>query len=112
MMLAATIYLSVMGKQGLRETASQCLQKAHYAAERLSRVPGYQLRFSAPFFHEFVLQCPEDAEAVAARLAGQGILAGLPLGRHIPELADCLLVAVTEKRTHSEIEQFAAALAG
>src|SRR5436853_964170 len=49
MMLAATVYLSVMGKQGLRQVAEQCLRKAHYAAERLSSVPGFRLRFDAPF---------------------------------------------------------------
>jgi glycine dehydrogenase subunit 1 len=112
MMLAATVYLSLMGKQGLRDVAEQCLRKAHYAAGRLAAVPGYRLRFGSPFFHEFVLQCPESASAVAERLAARGILAGLPLGSHYPELDDCLLVAVTEKRTREEIDRFAAALAG
>jgi glycine dehydrogenase subunit 1 len=112
MMLAATVYLSTMGKQGLREVAEQCLQKAHYAAERLSAVPGYRLKFGAPFFHEFVLQGPGSGREVAARLAERGILAGYPLGLHSPELEDCLLVAVTEKRTKEEIDDFAAALTG
>jgi glycine cleavage system P protein (glycine dehydrogenase) subunit 1 len=112
MMLAATVYLSVMGKQGLREVAEQCLHKAHYAAERLASVPGYRVKFQAPFFHEFVLQCPRSGQEVATRLAEQGILAGYPLGRHYPDLEDCLLVAVTEKRTREEIDRFAAALSG
>jgi glycine dehydrogenase subunit 1 len=110
MMLAATVYLATMGKQGLREVAQQCLAKAHYAAEKLGSVPGCRLRFSGPFFHEFVLQCPRSGEEVARALAEQGILAGYPLGRHYPELEDCLLVAVTEKRTREEIDRFAAAL--
>jgi glycine dehydrogenase subunit 1 len=109
MMLAATVYLSTLGKQGLREVAEQCLQKAHYAAKRLSAVPGYRLRFQAPFFHEFTLQCPEPAVNVAKRLAAKGITAGYPL---TGELADCLLVAVTEKRTREEIDRFATELAG
>jgi len=112
MMLAATVYLSTLGKTGLRQVAEQCLQKAHYAAAKLSAVEGYRLKFPAPYFHEFVLQCPEDAENVAKRLAGQGILAGLPLGAYNPDLKDCLLIAVTEKRTKDEIDRFAAALAG
>jgi glycine dehydrogenase subunit 1 len=112
MMLAATVYLSLMGKQGLREVAEQCLQKAHYASERLTAAPGYRLRFEAPFFHEFVLQCPGSGQELAARLAAEGILAGYPLGKHYPELEDCLLVAVTEKRTREEINRFAEALAG
>ena len=112
MMLAATVYLSTMGARGLREVAEQCVQKAHYAAEKLAAVPGCRLRYSAPFFHEFVLECPEDAEEVARRLAERDVTAGLPLGRWNPELKNCLLVAVTEKRTRQEIDAFAAALAG
>ena len=72
---------------------------------------GYRLRFDAPFFHEFVLQCPESADAIALRLEEKGILAGVPLGRWYPDLSDCLLVAVTEKRTREDIDRFAAALA-
>jgi glycine dehydrogenase subunit 1 len=112
MMLAATVYLSTMGKQGLREVGEQCLAKAHYAAECLGSVPGYGLRFSAPFFHEFVLECPRSGTEVAGRLADQGILGGYPLGRHYPELENCLLVAVTEKRTREEIDRFARGLRG
>lgn len=112
MMLAATIYLSTLGKQGLREVAEQCLQKAHYAAQQFASVPGYRLKYEAPFFNEFVLQCPEKAENVARRLAEQGIVAGLPLGGWNPDLEDCLLVALTEKRTKEEIDRFAAALRG
>jgi glycine dehydrogenase subunit 1 len=110
MMLAATVYLSTLGKSGLREVAEQCLHKAHYAAERLSSVPGYSLKFQAPFFNEFVLRCPASANNVVHRLADHGILAGYPLRRDYPELEDCLLVAVTEKRTRDEIEAFASAL--
>jgi len=111
MMLAATVYLSTLGKSGLREVAEQCLQKAHYAAAALSAVPGYRLKFEAPFFNEFVLQCPGSAREVAHRLIAEGILGGYPLGTDHPELDDCLLVAVTEKRTKEEIDGFAAALA-
>jgi glycine dehydrogenase subunit 1 len=111
MMLAATVYLSTMGRRGLREVAEQCLHKAHYAAEKLCSVPGYRLKFQAPFFYEFVLQCPGNARDVAKRLAEGGILGGYPLGQHYPEMEDCLLVAVTEKRTKEEIDQLAAALA-
>jgi len=111
MMLAATVYLSLLGRQGLREVAEQCLAKAHYAAERLTAVPGYRLRFPGPFFHEFVLQCPGNAREIARALGRQGIVAGYPLGEVRPDLADCLLVAVTEKRTRAEIDGYARALA-
>ncbi len=110
MMLAATVYLSTLGSAGLREVAEQCLQKAHYAAEKLTSVEGYRLRFSSPFFHEFVLQGPGSGALLAKRLAERGILV-YPLGEQYPELEDCVLVAVTEKRTREEIDSFAAALA-
>jgi glycine dehydrogenase subunit 1 len=109
-MLAATTYLSVMGRQGLRDVARQCLQKSHYAQERITALPGYAPAFSAPFFHEFAVRCPRPALEIAADLAERGILAGYPLGRDYPPLEDCLLVAVTEQRTREEIDRLVEAL--
>jgi glycine dehydrogenase subunit 1 len=85
--------------------------KAHYAAQRLTAVPGVGLRFAQPFFKEFTLKLPKPPERVAAKLAKQHILAGLPLKAFDRKLGDCLLVAVTERRTKDEIDQFADALA-
>jgi glycine dehydrogenase subunit 1 len=110
-MLAATAYLSVMGRQGLADVARQCLQKAHYAQERIAALPGFELAFQAPFFKEFAVRCLRPAEAIVADLAAQGILAGYPLGRHYPGMEDCLLVAVTEQRTKEEIDLLVDALA-
>jgi len=81
-----------------------------YAAERLAKVPGVSLRFTAPFFKEFALKLPKAPDRVIPRLARQGFLAGVPLKTFDRALADCLLVAVTEKRTKAEIDAFAAAL--
>lgn len=108
--LMATIYLSTLGKQGLVKVGELCLGKAHYAAERLARIPGVALRFPAPFFKEFTLRLPRPPERVVSRLARQRILAGLPLKPFDRRLADCLVVAVTEKRTREEIDAFADAL--
>jgi glycine dehydrogenase subunit 1 len=110
MMLAMTVHLSALGQAGLRQIAEQCVQKAHYAARQLTTVPGFRLRYSAPFFHEFVLDCPLPAGQVARQLTEQGILAGYPLDGVAPELGNSLLVAVTEKRTCGEIDRYAAAL--
>src|SRR5207302_2195070 len=88
-----------VGPQGLRETAELCTRKAHYACEQLTRIHGVSLRFARPFFKEFVLQVPGDAEGLLARLLESGYHAGLALGRWYPALADCISVAVTEKRT-------------
>jgi glycine dehydrogenase subunit 1 len=104
--LRATIYLAALGPHGLRETAALCTRKAHYAAERLGR-----LRFDRPFFKEFTLHVPGDVPALLAGALEQGYHAGLALGRWYPELADCLTVAVTEKRTRAEIDGLAEVLA-
>jgi len=108
--LVATIYLAMLGRRGLVRVGELSTAKAHYAAERLAGVPGVSLRFGAPFFKEFALKLPKPPERVVARLARQGFLAGVPLKTFERSLGDCLLVAVTEKRTKAEIDAFAAAL--
>lgn len=110
MALAATVYLSLMGPEGLRCVADLCLEKAHYAAGRLTAVPGVSLAFDRPFFKEFALRLPRPAAAVLAGLAERGFLAGPDLAPLGPETAGCILVAVTEKRTRAEIDALAAAL--
>jgi glycine dehydrogenase subunit 1 len=109
--LMATIYVAILGKQGLRQVGELSMAKAHYAAERLSQVPGVSLRFPAPFFKEFTVKLPKPVERVVVRLARDRILAGVPLKAFDRKLADCLLVAVTEKRTREEIDTLVAALA-
>ncbi len=108
--LMATIYLAILGKQGLARVGLLSAAKAHYAAERLSRIPGVRLRFGAPYFKEFTLQLPTAPERVVQRLLRHRILAGVPLKQFDRGLRDCLLVAVTEKRSRDEIDAFAAAL--
>jgi glycine dehydrogenase subunit 1 len=109
--LMATIYVATLGKQGLVRVGELSTAKAHYAAERLGAVPGVSLRFSAPFFKEFTLKLPKSPERVVTRLLKSKILGGVPLKAFDRRLADCLLVAVTEKRTKEEIDAFAAVLA-
>ncbi|MBI2159289.1 MAG: aminomethyl-transferring glycine dehydrogenase subunit GcvPA, partial [Candidatus Rokubacteria bacterium] len=108
--LMATIYLATLGRRGLVRVGELSAAKAHYAAAALTKVPGVSLRFGAPFFKEFLLKLPKSPERVVARLAKRGILAGVPLKTFDRGLADCLLVAVTEKRTKAEIDAFADAL--
>jgi glycine dehydrogenase subunit 1 len=105
--LAATVYLASMGKQGMAQVANLCVQKAHYAAERIAALPGYALAFSGPFFKEFVVTTPGDPVALNRRLHEAGILGGLPL----PERGDALLLCVTEQRSKAEIDALVAALA-
>jgi len=108
--LMATIAMALLGRQGLRRVGELCVAKAHYAAARLGAVPGVRLRFPAPFFKEFTLQLPRAPERVVKRLLRDRILAGVPLKGFDRAYRDCLLVAVTEKRTREEIDAFAAAL--
>jgi glycine dehydrogenase subunit 1 len=103
--LMATIYVATLGKRGLVRVGELSAAKAHYAADRLREIPGVALRFDAPFFKEFTLRLPKPPDRVAARLARAGILAGVPLKTFDRKLGDCLLVAVTEKRTKDEIDR-------
>lgn len=104
--LRATVYLSLLGPDGLRETSNHCLQKSRYLAEQLAATERFEIAFTAPTFKEFVVRDREGRvdELIANGLAA-GYLVGVPLGRFYPELADCLLVAVTEKRTKEELDR-------
>ncbi|WP_218093752.1 aminomethyl-transferring glycine dehydrogenase subunit GcvPA [Paenibacillus solanacearum] len=107
--LCASVYLSTMGKAGVREAANLNLQKAHYTAKRLSALDGFALPFGAPFFNEFVLRLPEGTSAAElnGKLLDAGMIGGYDLGAAYPELQGHMLVAVTEKRTKAEIDTFA-----
>lgn len=99
--LSATIYCAAMGKEGLREVASQCLSKAHYAAEKIAEIEGFNLKFSSLFFNEFVTGCPVEPEKPEALLAEKGILSGLPVEI---ENKKCVLWCVTECVSKNEID--------
>jgi len=103
--LMATVFLTVYGKQGLRALAEQNLAKAHYLA---GRVP---LRFSGPFFNEFVAVCPGAPETINQALLEKRIIGGLPLGRFYPELDRCMLLCATEMNRREEMDLLAEALA-
>jgi glycine dehydrogenase subunit 1 len=108
--LHATIYLSLLGPDGLRQVAESCYQYAHYAAAAIAKLPGFDVVGPAPFFHEFVVRCPRPPEELNRKLLGAGILGGLPLARHYPSLADCMLLCCTEQNTRAEIDALVAAL--
>jgi glycine dehydrogenase subunit 1 len=110
MALASTIYLSLLGRQGLRQVAELCYHKAHYAANTIAGLPGYELWSDAPFFNEFVIRCPRPAQKVADLLLEDNVLAGYPLGKDYPGMEDCLLVAVTEMNPVEDIDWLCAAL--
>lgn len=105
MALTTTIYMSLMGSEGLKEVAMQCFQKAHYMKSELGKIAGVALPFTASFFHEFVVKVP-NAKKLLNNMQEQGFLGGILLEKYYPEMKDCILVAVTEKRTKCEIDRF------
>ena len=109
MLLSACVYLSLLGKQGIQEVAHLCLQKSHYLAERLSVLPGYRLKFRRSFFKEFVVETPSSPNLIIEQLLSKNIVAGVDLAR-FGKGESGLLIAVTEKRTKNEMDQFVEAL--
>ena len=104
MALASTIYLSLLGKQGLRKVAELCYQKAHYAAEEINATPGYKVCSDAPFFHEFVVCCDKPVADINDHLLDHGIIGGYDLRNDYPSLKNHLLIAVTEVISRQEID--------
>lgn len=111
MALAATVHLALLGKEGIRQTALQCLQKAHYAAERITALAGFSLAVEAPFFHEFAVETPVSAAEVNRFLLSRDIIGGLDLGRFDPAWSNRLLLAFTEMNTRREIDDLVDTLA-
>ena len=104
--LMVTIFLSVYGQRGLRELAIQNLSKSHYAAEKFEQA-GARLRFTGPFFNEFVVVGAGKREQIQERLLEANILGGFDLGRFYPELAGATLYCVTETASREKIDQLA-----
>lgn len=102
--LQAALYLSLLGKQGLQDVAAQSAQKAHYLAGKIAAIPGFSLKYKAPFFREFVVETPLPAADVIARMLEKKVFAGYDIAAHDES---GLLVAVTEKRTRQELDSFA-----
>jgi len=111
MALAATVYLSLLGKKGFKQVANLCYQKAHYTAEKINELEGYELAFpDIPFFHEFVIKTPKPVNEINLHLQNHWILGGYDLSQDYPELENHMLVAVTEKISNYDIDDFVAAL--
>src|SRR5262249_31029329 len=108
--LAATVHLTLLGKEGLREMAQQNLAKAQYALGQLEQIPGVRRKFAAPFFNEFTIEMPRSVKMVNAALLREKIVGPFALGTPYPELTKHALVCVTETTSKAEIDRFAAAL--
>lgn len=104
MALAATIYLSLMGKNGLRKAAELCYHKTQYAADRIDDLLHFSVDRSQPFFNEFIVKCPVPVSEINALLSERGILGGVDLGEDYPHLKDHMLLCVTEMNRKVEID--------
>ncbi|HMQ31840.1 MAG TPA: aminomethyl-transferring glycine dehydrogenase subunit GcvPA, partial [Chloroflexaceae bacterium] len=109
MALAATVYMSLMGKQGMRKVAELCYHRAHYAAAQIATLAGYSVH-GGPFFKEFVVRCPHPVAEINAALREQGIVGGYDLSQDEPELGNAMLLAVTELNSKAEIDRLVEAL--
>ena len=105
--LQAAVYLSLLGKQGLRQVAEQSARNAHYLAAKIAAIPGFSLKYKMPFFREFVVETPIPAAEVIERMLERKVFAGYDLAVHGES---GLLVAVTEKRSREELDSFAESL--
>ena len=110
MAIAAAIDLAWLGPQGLRRLGELCISQTEVTARRLAEIPGCRIAFDGPRFKELVLETPVPAAELAKGLAARGYLVGPDLGRWYPDLANCLLVAVTEKRTRDDVNGLAEAI--
>ena len=109
--LTALVYLSLMGKEGLKETAQLCADKASYAYKRLTSIPSVEPHFKSKwFFNEFVIDLPCEAADVIAKLIEKGLAAGFPLSRYYKGMDNSMLICVTEKRSKQQIGMLAEAL--
>lgn len=115
MALAATVYLSVLGKNGLQKIAELNFHKAHYAAEQINKLSGFEVELDKPFFNEFVVRCPQPTAYINSSLlngeTGRTIIGGYDLGKTYPTWRNKMLVAVTEMNSRADIDAFITALA-
>jgi len=108
--LRAVIYLSLMGKTGLKQLAQLIYDKAEFAKDIIDRIPGVQVKRSSPTFNEFSVYLPVHADEVINKMVGKGFAAGFPLGRYYKGMDNYLLVSITEKRTKEDIVKYAESL--
>ncbi len=104
MALASAVYLSLMGRQGMRRAAELCYHRAHYAANQICQLPAYTVLDDAPFFKEFVVRCPRPVSEVNAILANHGIVGGYDVSQDEPHLDHAMLLCVTEMNTKADID--------
>jgi glycine dehydrogenase subunit 1 len=110
MATAATIYMATLGPQGFREVSERCFQNAHYLADQLSDMSGYEVIGDGPFFNEFVVKTPISPSELNRKLAERSVIGGLDLGRYENALAEHWLLCATELNDRAAIDRLIEAL--
>jgi glycine dehydrogenase subunit 1 len=110
MMLASTVHMCLLGKTGLRQVAELCYHRAHYAADQIGKLAGYDVVADGPFFKEFVVRTPQPVAQINRALAEQGIIGGYDLKNDYAQLGDAMLLCVTEMNTKADIDALVTAL--
>jgi len=108
---AATIYLALLGPEGLARVAQAAHANTIALAQKLAALPGVKRAFATPVFHEFVLQFEAPAESVLQALCARRILGGVALTHDYPELGEAILVCATETKSTADLDHYAQALA-
>jgi len=112
MALAASVYLSLMGKNGMRKVAELSYHKAHYAADEIDKLNGFSVNRRKAFFNEFMIECPKPVDEINKQLIEQGIIGGYDLEQDYAHLKNQMLLCVTEMNSRAEIDILVNALRG
>ncbi|MBL4772351.1 MAG: aminomethyl-transferring glycine dehydrogenase subunit GcvPA [Alcanivoracaceae bacterium] len=111
MVTAATIYMALLGENGLKNVATACMQNASYLKQKLKDITGIKIPFDSPNFHELLIQTEQKTEDIIEELAKQEIIAGVSLSKYYPELGNVMSICVTETKTKADIDAYVEALA-
>ncbi|HPW76972.1 MAG TPA: aminomethyl-transferring glycine dehydrogenase subunit GcvPA [Candidatus Omnitrophota bacterium] len=104
--LAACVYMTFLGKQGMREVAELNVDRAHYLRERVAKIKGFKVDLERPIFNEFVIHCSRPVAEICKKMMAARIFPGVRLGDYYPEFKDCLLVCATETKTGEDLDRF------
>lgn len=108
--LQGLMYMSLLGKEGIKELATLNFKKAEFMRTQLEKIKGIQVKRSSPTFNEFIVCLQQDASIVVEKMVDKGFAAGFPLGRYYKDMKNYMLIAVTEKRTKDEIIRYVQSL--
>lgn len=108
--LAACVYMTLLGKEGIKELAEINLDRAYYLREKIAGIRGFKVETNLPIFNEFIVHSEKDFSQVEQKLLGKGIFAGIDLGKFYPDMKNKFLVCATETKTQEDLDRFVTTL--